>query len=240
MLLSGHIPRGMSMQAAVALGYDEVQHAAFFFSNFFPDSLYLPRMRAYSQVATAVAPTFDVNSPGMTALIEYLAKRRTIIDGTFNLWIGGGGALVGAGGSGNQQKADSAYMQLIRRLYAAGVPLVAGTDNSAGTTYRRELEMYEKAGIPGPKILQIATIDAARLMKDDAEYGSIAVGKVADILVVAGKPAEHVSDLQKLEIVIRGGRYYKISDLLLAVGARSSVRSNGAGGDDGCGLPVHP
>ncbi|MDP1890692.1 MAG: amidohydrolase family protein [Gemmatimonadaceae bacterium] len=233
MLLSGHIPRGMSMQAAVALGYDEVQHAAFFFSNFFPDSLYLPQMRAYSQVATAVAPTFDVNSPGMTALIEYLAKRKTVIDGTFNLWIGGGGALVGAGGSGNQQKADSAYMQLIRRLYAAGVPLVAGTDNSAGTTYRRELEMYEKAGIPVPKILQIATIDAARFMKDDAEYGSVAAGKVADILVVAGKPAERISDLQKLEVVIRGGRYYKISDLLLAVGARNSVRSTGAEGDGG-------
>ncbi|MHB1070010.1 MAG: amidohydrolase family protein [Gemmatimonadaceae bacterium] len=240
MLLSGHIPRGMSMQAAVALGYDEVQHAAFFFSNFFPDSLYLPQMRAYSQVATAVAPTFDVNSSGMTALIEFLAKHRTVIDGTFNLWIGGGGALVGAGGSGNQQKADSAYMQLIRRLYAAGVPLVAGTDNSAGTTYRRELEMYEKAGIPVPKILQIATIDAARFMKDDAEYGSIAAGKVADILVVAGKPAERISDLQKLEVVIRGGRYYKVSDLLLAVGARNSVRSTGAEGDDGCGPHLDP
>lgn len=240
MLLSGHIPRGMSMQAAVALGYDEVQHAAFFFSNFFPDSLYLPQMRAYSQVATAVAPTFDVNSPGMTALIEFLAKHKTVIDGTFNLWIGGGGALVGAGGSGNQQQADSTYMQLIRRLHAAGVPLVAGTDNSAGTTYRRELEMYEKAGIPVPKILQIATIDAARFMKDDAEYGSIAAGKVADILVVAGKPAERISDLQKLEVVIRGGRYYKISDLLLAVGARTGVRSTGAEGDDGCGPYLDP
>lgn len=240
MLLSGHIPRGMSMEAAVALGYDEVQHAAFFFSNFFPDSLYLPQMRAYSQVATAVAPTFDVNSPGMTALIEFLAKRKTVIDGTFNLWIGGGGALVGAGGSGNQQKADSAYMQLIRRLYAAGVPLVAGTDNSAGTTYRRELEMYERAGIPVPKVLQIATIDAARFMKDDAHYGSITAGKVADILVVAGKPAERISDLQKLEVVIRGGRYYKVSDLLLAVGARSGVRSTGAEGDDGCGPRFDP
>ncbi len=240
MRLSGHIPRGLSMQAAVALGYDEVQHAAFFFSNFFPDSLYLPQMRAYSQVATAVAPTFDVNSPGMTALIDFLAARKTVIDGTFNLWIGGGGALVGAGGSANQEKADSAYMQLIRRLYAAGVPLVAGTDNSAGITYRRELEMYEKAGIPAPKILQIATLDAARVMKDDAEYGSISVGKVADILVVGGKPAERIGDLQKIEVVIRGGRYYKVSDLLLAVGARAGGRSTGAEGHDGCGPHLDP
>ncbi len=237
MRLSGHIPRGMTMEAAVALGYDEVQHAAFFFSNFFQDSLYLPQMRAYSQVATAVAPTIDVNSPAMPSLIAFLAAHKTVIDGTFNLWIGGGGALVGAGGSTDQQRADSAYMQLIRRLYAAGVPLVAGTDNSAGVTYRRELEMYELAGIPRAKILQIATIDAARVMKDDGEYGSLAPGKVADILVVAGKPTERISDLQKLEVVIRGGRYYKVSDLLQAVNARNGIRSTGAwGGDDGARL----
>jgi imidazolonepropionase-like amidohydrolase len=243
MRLSGHIPRGISMQAAVALGYDEVQHAAFFFSNFFQDSLYLPQMRAYSQVATAVAPSFDVNGAGMTSLIEFLAAHKTVIDGTFNLWIGGGGALVGAGGSRDQEKADSAYMQLIRRLYAAGVPLVAGTDNSAGVTYRRELEMYERAGIPRAKVLQIATIDAARVMKDEGEYGSIAPGKVADILVVGGKPLERISDLQKLEVVIRGGRYYRVSDLLLAVNPRSGIRTNGAweGADvDGCGAHLDP
>jgi imidazolonepropionase-like amidohydrolase len=222
MLLSGHIPRGISMQAAVGLGYDEVQHAAFFFSNFFQDSLYLPQMRAYSQVATAVAPTIDVNSPQMNALVDYLKAHKTVIDGTFNLWIGGGGALVGAGGSGDQQKADSAYMNLIRKLYAAGIQLVAGTDNSAGTTYRRELEMYEKAGIPVAKVLQIATIDAARFMKDDRDYGSVAVGKVADILVVNGKPAEKISELQKVETVIRGGRMYRVNDLMTAAGMRSA------------------
>ncbi|MBI2408161.1 MAG: amidohydrolase family protein [Gemmatimonadetes bacterium] len=244
MRLSGHIPRGMSMEAAVALGYDEVQHAAFFFSNFFQDSLYVPQMRAYSQVASVVAPTFDVNSPAMTSLIAYLAAHKTVIDGTFNLWIGGGAALVGAGGAAaTQERADSAYMLLIRRLYAAGVPLVAGTDNSAGVTYRRELEMYERANIPRAKILQIATLDAARVMKEDADYGSIAVGKVADVLVIAGKPLEKISDLQKLEVVIRGGRYYKVTDLLQAVNARQGVRSSGAEGglfDDGCSAHLDP
>jgi imidazolonepropionase-like amidohydrolase len=230
MLLSGHIPRGISMQGAIALGYDEVQHAAFFFSNWYPDSLYLPQMRAYSQVATAVAPTIDVNSPQMTWLVNYLRDHKTVIDGTFNLWIGGGGASVGAGGSTDQQKADSAYMNLIRKLYAAGVQLVAGTDNSAGTTYRRELEMYELAGIPRAKILQIATIDAARFMKESTDYGSIATGKVADLLVVNGKPMEKIGDLQKLETVVRGGRLYKVSELQKVVfPPRAGGAANGAG-----------
>lgn len=236
MRLSGHIPRGLSMQAAIGLGYDEVQHAAFFFSNFFQDSLYLPQMRAYSQVASVVAPTFDVNSAPMTELINYVAQHKTVVDGTFNLWIGGGAALVGAGGAAaTQEKADSAYMLLIRRLYAAGVPLVAGTDNSAGTTYRRELEMYEKANIPRAKILQIATLDAARILREDKTYGSVSVGKVADILVVGGNPMERISDLQKIEVVIRGGRYYKLSDLLAVVNGRTPTRSGWAmDGDDGC------
>jgi len=52
--------------AAVLLGYDEIQHAAFLFSTFYQDSLYVPTMRAYSAVATAVAPHIDVDGQPMT------------------------------------------------------------------------------------------------------------------------------------------------------------------------------
>ena len=217
MILSGHIPRGMSIRAAVSLGYDEVQHAAFLFSDFFPDSLFLPEMRAYSAVATAVAPTFDVDSPGMQSLIRFLAEHKTVIDGTFNIWIGGGASIVGAGGSTDQQRADSAYLLLIRRVYEAGVPLVAGTDNSTGVTYRRELEMLARGGVPIPKVLQIATIDAARFMRDDRDYGSVSVGKVADLILVDGKPTVQLSDLARVELVVRGGRLYKVQDLVGAL-----------------------
>ena len=227
MRLSGHIPRGMSVAAAVALGFDEVQHAAFLFSDFFPDSLYLPRMRAYSQVATAVAPTFDVDGPGMTRLIETLRTHGTAVDGTFNLWIGGGGALVGAGGSLDQQRADSAYLRLIQRLYTAGVPLIAGTDNSSSATFRRELEMYERAGIPRARILQIATIDAARHMRQADAYGSVAVGKVADLLIVDGRPTERIGDLAKLETVLRGGRLYHVRHLRAALGSGGGTGAEG-------------
>ena len=216
MRLSGHIPRGLSVPAAVQLGYDEIQHAAFLFSTFYQDSLYVPTMRAYSAVATAVAPNIDVDGQPMTDLIKFLHDHNTVIDGTFNLWIGGGAALVGAGGSTNQQKADAAYSRLIKRLYDAGVPLVAGTDNSFGTTYHREIELYEQAGIPAPQVLQIATINSARIMKEDKDYGSVSVGKVADIIIVNGKPAQSVQDIEKVETVLRGGRIYSVRQLIRA------------------------
>ena len=211
MRLSGHVPRGMSVSAAVNLGFDEINHAAFLFSNFFQDSLYWPTMRAYSAVASVVAPDFNVDSPAMTALINHLKAKGTVIDGTFNLWMGQG-ALTGQGNAGAAH-----YARLLKRLYEAGVPIVAGTDNNTGSTFILELELYQHSGIPAPSVLQIATIGAARVMKDDRDYGSIAVGKVADLIVVNGRPAERVSDLRNLEQVVRAGRVYLPAALRSAV-----------------------
>jgi hypothetical protein len=211
MRLSGHVPRGMSVPAAVNLGFDEINHAAFLFSNFFQDSLYWPTMRAYSLVAQVVAPNYNVDSPEMTSLINFLKAKGTVIDGTFNLWMGQG-ALTGQGNPGAPQ-----YARLLKRLFDAGVTLVAGTDNTTGQTLVLELELYQHSGIPAPAVLQIATLGAARVMKDDRDYGSIAPGKVADIIIVNGQPAERVSDLRKLEKVIRAGRVYEPEALRRAV-----------------------
>lgn len=223
MRLSGHIPRGLSVPAALDLGFDEVNHAAFLFSTFYQDSLYTPTMRAYSLVATTVAPHIDVDGPAMTALIADLKRHNTVIDGTFNVWVTSAGTgiaqAVGAGMSSDAQKADANYMRLLRRLYDGGVTLVAGTDAFGSGTFNTELELYEKAGIPAPTVLQIATLGSARVMKEDRDYGSITVGKVADIIVVAGKPAEHVSDLRKVEQVLRAGRWYDVQALKVATGS---------------------
>jgi hypothetical protein len=223
MRLSGHIPRGLTVPAAIQLGFDEINHAAFLFSTFYQDSLYVPTMRPYSAVAQTVAPNIDVDGPEMTRLIELLKQHNTVIDGTFNVWITAGNSGIGPGVSGtvpsNTQKADANYLRLIKRLHDAGVTMVPGTDNSAGTTYNNELEVYERAGVPAPRVLQMATIVSARVMKDDAEYGSIAKGKIADLIVVDGKPADRIADLRKVQQVVRGGRLYDVQDLRTAIGA---------------------
>jgi len=96
--------------------------------------------------------------------------------------------------------------------------MVPGTDNPTGNSYNAELEVYEQAGVPAPTVLQMATIISARVMKDDKDYGSLAPGKVADVVIVNGRPADHVSDLRKVEHVIRAGRLYDVQDLKLATG----------------------
>ena len=247
MRLSGHIPRGLTMPAAIALGYDEVQHAAFLFSTFYQDSLYLPRMRAYSNLAAVLAPTFDVDAPRVTELIGYMREKGTVFDGTFNIWqdrrkpladgtdavygptlswlppiarrqLTPGGAPPGPQELARAQAASANYRRYLKRLYDAGVTLVAGTDNTAGLSYHGELEIYERAGIPAAAVLQIATIVPARVMKDDLNYGSVAVGKVADLAIVAGRPTERVTELRKMERVVRAGRVYRTADLYAQVG----------------------
>ena len=246
MRLSGHIPRGLTVQSAIKLGYDEFQHAAFLFSTFYQDSLYVPTMRAYSGVATAVAPTFDVNAPQVTELISFLRDRHTVVDGTFNVWqdrshplpdgndpifgptldwmppLMKRGMVEGPADSPEaaaRAEAGSAnYRRMLKRLYDAGVTLIPGTDNVPGLSLHGELEVYERAGIPASAVLQIATIVPARVMKDDKDYGSITPGKIADLAIVNGKPAERITDLRRTERVVRAGRVYESKALYEAAG----------------------
>ena len=156
-------------------------------------------------------------------MIAVLKEHGTVIDGTFNLWVQGGGQGGRGGGAAPNpgvERANANYLRLIKRLHDAGVPMVPGTDNSSGSTYNTELEIYERAGIPAAQVLQMATIGSARAMKDDKDYGSVAVGKVADIVIIDGRPGERVADLRRVDRVIRAGRVYSPADLRAAVQAR--------------------
>ena len=206
MRLSGHVPRGLTVNAAIRLGFDEINHAAFLFSTHHQDSLYTPEMRAYSLVASIVAPNTDVDGPAMTALIAELKAHNTVIDGTFNLWMRDStGADSLSAKAGNR-----AYLRLVKRLHDAGVVVVPGTD---GSSFNQEMEHYEMAGIPAAEVLQLATIVSARVMGEDAEYGSITAGKVADLVIIDGKPHERVRDARNVELVMRGGKAYDPKEL---------------------------
>jgi imidazolonepropionase-like amidohydrolase len=78
----------------------------------------------------------------------------------------------------------------------------------AGFTLDRELELYVEAGIPPAEVLRIATLGAARVMKDDDQLGSIAPGKLADLVIVDGDPSANISDLRRVVTVIKDGKLY--------------------------------
>jgi imidazolonepropionase-like amidohydrolase len=131
-----------------------------------------------------------------------------------------GGLPVPEGMDQQYQDSFRQMLKMTKTLWDAGIPIEAGTDSLAGFSLHRELELYVEAGIPAPKVLQLATLGAARIMKQDQERGSIAVGKLADVILVDGNPADRISDIRRVQTVVKGGVVYQTSDLYRAIGVQ--------------------
>jgi imidazolonepropionase-like amidohydrolase len=109
-------------------------------------------------------------------------------------------------------------LELIKVLYDNNITIVAGTDDLPGYTLHRELENYVAAGIPPAKVLQIATLTAAQVTKQDKDLGSIARGKFADLIIVDGDPIKNISDIRKIDTVIKDGVIFKPSAIHRVLG----------------------
>ena len=109
---------------------------------------------------------------------------------------------------------------MVKRLHDAKITLVAGTDGLPGFTLHRELEMYVQAGIPAPDVLRIATLNGAKVLERDAELGSIAPGKLADLILIDGDPARRISDIRNTDLVIKDGKLYEPAALYRSFGVQ--------------------
>lgn len=99
----------------------------------------------------------------------------------------------------------------VKKLLDAGVLLAAGTDAPypgvfQGEGVHHELELLVEAGLTPLQAIRAATYDAARIMKAESDWGSLQSGRRANIMIVAGKPAEHIADTHKVETVILDGK----------------------------------
>jgi imidazolonepropionase-like amidohydrolase/ABC-type multidrug transport system permease subunit len=107
----------------------------------------------------------------------------------------------------------------LRRAYAAGVPLVAGSDAGNllvvhGPTVQRELQLWVAAGVPPSAALQAATMNNARLLKQDHRIGLLKKGYDANLLVVDGNPLQDISVLERISMVVFLGERVNRADLL--------------------------
>jgi len=110
---------------------------------------------------------------------------------------------------------------MVKKLYDNRITVVAGTDLNNGYALHRELEIYNEAGIPAAEVLRMATLTAAQIMKRDDELGSVAPGKLADLILVNGDPTANISDIRKIDTVIKGGAVMYPAEPYLAVGIRA-------------------
>jgi imidazolonepropionase-like amidohydrolase len=247
--VSGHIPNGMIASQFVEEGADEVQHINFIFLNFLAAKVKDTRTPERFTAVGANAAKLDLNSKEVNDFIALLQRHHTTVDvtlATFEAMFTGRPGKISSdyapvidrlpaqvlraaytGGLPVTEQNDQLYkdsyaamLRMTKRMYDAGIPILAGTDATAGFMLHRELELEVKAGIPAAKALQIATINAARLLKQDSELGSIAPGKLADFVLVQGNPAENISDIRRCRLVAKNGVLYKSADVYRAVGVK--------------------
>jgi imidazolonepropionase-like amidohydrolase len=99
----------------------------------------------------------------------------------------------------------------VKKLRAAGVTILAGSDacnpgNLPGAGLHLELVKLVEAGLTPGEALRAATSDNARFLGGDAaDFGEIAPGKRADLVLVDGDPLSRIEDLGKISRVILGG-----------------------------------
>ena len=96
-------------------------------------------------------------------------------------------------------------------MHRAGVPLLAGTDTPEpycppGFSLHQELELLVESGLTPSAALQAATINNARSLKQADHLGSIAPGRLADLVILAADPTADIRNTRRIEHVIRGGR----------------------------------
>ena len=89
-----------------------------------------------------------------------------------------------------------------------------------GYSNQRQIELLVEAGFTPLEAIQIGTLNGAKYLGQDARIGSIAVGKQADLVVVAGDPSAMIADVRKVEIVFKRGVGFDPAKLIASVAGR--------------------
>jgi imidazolonepropionase-like amidohydrolase len=98
------------------------------------------------------------------------------------------------------------------RAYRAHVKIAFGTDAAVYPHGQNahEFELMVEAGMPPMFTIQAATINAAQLLKRDQDLGSLASGKLADVVAVPGDPIADISLMKRVSFVMKDGVVYKM------------------------------
>lgn len=115
-------------------------------------------------------------------------------------------------------KAFDRILATMKLLDEQGIQLLPGTDDATGFTVQREVELYVKAGLTPAKALRLATLDAASLLGQDHDRGSIERGKLADFVLIAGDPTKDILAIKRPRLVVRNGTVYRPADIYQALG----------------------
>jgi imidazolonepropionase-like amidohydrolase len=205
--VTGHIPNGMTLVSGVDSGMNMVNHIQY----------------VYSIMKKNKDRSINFEDSVSVAAIKFIKDHNTVIDPTIGVY-----ELAYRNVKDDITKMEPAFYTLpllksmkmiVKKLYDAGVPIVAGTDMGfPGFSVARELEIYVEAGLTPAQALKTGTITPAEVMGLGKQTGSVTVGKNADIIIVDGNPLTNISSVRNVKVVIKGGRVYNPVTLHRMVG----------------------
>lgn len=115
---------------------------------------------------------------------------------------------------------DVFFGQLTKSLNDAGVGLLAGSDSGAYNSYtypgislHMELEQLVASGISPLDAIRTSAYNGSKFLKQDVDYGSISVGKIADLVLLNANPLENIKNTKNIHTVIQQSKVYNSTKL---------------------------
>jgi len=241
MTVTGHVPEGLNAYQVIEAGQDQINHI-----HYIADIMHAPLPADASRAAQRQAIiNIDLNSPEAQKALSFLKAHKTVVDPTIALFefftattakpasSFEPGVLKVAPELAEQltdapppserseltEKMFEKNLAIIGALHRAGVPIVAGTDQTVpGYSLHREIELYVQAGFTPMEAIQAATSVPAQVMGIDKQVGTIEKGKRADLIILNGNPLDDIHNTRNVEYVITNGVMYNCAELWKSVG----------------------
>jgi imidazolonepropionase-like amidohydrolase len=130
------------------------------------------------------------------------------------------------------------FVRMTRALRGAGVDVLAGTDTDGndayyygvpGLTLHAELEtLVRDVGFTPAEALRVATVGAARFLGIADSLGTIARGKVADLVLLDRNPLSDIRNATTVQAVVANGRYFDRAALDTLLTALERIAAGGS------------
>jgi imidazolonepropionase-like amidohydrolase len=182
-------------RVAVDLGVDSIEHG---------NDLSDDTIRVMAENGVFLDPTIVCNLSA-----EYIAERERLIRQAGFVStpeVVEGRILVTKADERSQSDAERAR-RVLNKAYEAGIKITTGSDsNPIDELGILEIEQLVFSGLPEMAAIMAATSNSADAVGRLDQVGTIEAGKLADLIVLAKNPLEHISNLRTLRMVIKDGK----------------------------------
>lgn len=100
----------------------------------------------------------------------------------------------------------------LKKIFDAGITVALGTDSGAfpirtqGYSEHYEMELMALSGIQAKDIIKIGTLNAAKALRIDKDYGTIEIGKKADFVILDANPLSNIKNTRTISQVWKNGK----------------------------------